>query len=217
MIRITMAATPRAAALAACLATALALPRAAGAQAVVSDSWRISAAVGAFVPRAAMIVAGDGSDTRLGAGPSFSLELHYLAADWAALYAGGAAAFTALALGTEISPTAIGGSDQAALIALTGGVVLTFPIATDIQPTFRIGGGLKGYTFDLPAADGQWRPTGDFGIGFRGLGTGPLEVSAEVRYLPSSFDQAGLPTRSIEPQLQRQTDLLFAVGISVRQ
>jgi hypothetical protein len=37
-----------------------------------------------------------------------------------------------------------------------------------------------------------------------------------VRYLPSTIDQSRLPTRGIAPQDQRQTDLIFAVGIGVR-
>jgi hypothetical protein len=86
----------------------------------------------------------------------------------------------------------------------------------NIEPTLRVGGGIKGYSFGLDATEGQWRPTGDFGVGLRGLGTGPIEVSVEGRYLPSSFDQAGLPTRGITPQVQRQTDLLLVVGVSVR-
>jgi hypothetical protein len=79
-----------------------------------------------------------------------------------------------------------------------------------------VGGGIKGYSFDLDAAESQWRPTGDVGVGLRGLGSGPIDVSAEVRYLPSSFDQARLPTRGITPQEQRQTDLLFVLGVSIR-
>jgi len=37
-----------------------------------------------------------------------------------------------------------------------------------------------------------------------------------VRYLPSSFDQGKLPIRGITPQAQRQTDLVFSVGVSIR-
>jgi hypothetical protein len=53
-------------------------------------------------------------------------------------------------------------------------------------------------------------------VGFRGVGAGPIEVSAEVRYLPSSFDQSRLPTRGIAPQDQRQNDLLFSIGFGIR-
>ncbi len=45
---------------------------------------------------------------------------------------------------------------------------------------------------------------------------GALDVAAEVRYLPSTFDQGKLPTRGIAPQDQRQTDLVFSVGIGIR-
>jgi hypothetical protein len=48
------------------------------------------------------------------------------------------------------------------------------------------------------------------------VGSGPIEVTAEVRYLPSSFDQGKLPTQGIAPQNQRQNDLVFVVGIGIR-
>jgi hypothetical protein len=37
-----------------------------------------------------------------------------------------------------------------------------------------------------------------------------------VRYLPSAFDQGKLPLRGLAPQDQRQTDLLFTVGVTVK-
>jgi len=60
------------------------------------------------------------------------------------------------------------------------------------------------------------RPTIDVGLGLRGVGTGPIEVTAEVRYMMSSFDQGKLPTRGIAPQNQRQNDLVFGVGFGIR-
>jgi hypothetical protein len=39
---------------------------------------------------------------------------------------------------------------------------------------------------------------------------------AEARYLPSTFDQAKLPTRGIAAQNQRQSDFFFSVGFGIR-
>jgi hypothetical protein len=41
-------------------------------------------------------------------------------------------------------------------------------------------------------------------------------VTAEVRYLPSTFDQGKLPIRSIVPQAQQQNDLIFGIGVTIR-
>jgi hypothetical protein len=101
-------------------------------------------------------------------------------------------------------------------MAGTAGVVLSTALGPYFRPTLRVGGGLKGYAFDLANTENQWRPTADIGVGFRGSGNGPIGISAEVRYLPSSFDQGKLPIRGITPQAQRQTDLVFSVGVSVR-
>jgi hypothetical protein len=177
----------------------------------------VGAAVGAFSARDAAIIARDGRDTRLGAGPSFSLEVRYAALDFASLYANGTAAFTTLNRGTDIRLAATGPSDQTTITTATAGAVLTLAgLHPDFVPTLRLGGGFKGYRFDLAGAESQWRPTGDIGVGFRSGDAAPIGVSAELRYLPSSFDQARLPTRGITPQEQRQTDLLLSVGVNVR-
>ena len=189
------------------------------AQTAGEDDWRLSAAVGGFVPRAAIIVGADGRDTRLGAGPSFSLELQYMANSWAAFYGNASAGFTTITLGTDVVPAAVGSAEQTTVFTGTAGVVLSpsaLLLSDRVQPTLRLGGGLKSYFVDVDGADNQFRPTADIGIGFRGIGTGPIEVSAEVRYLPSSFDQSALPTRGIAPQDQRQTDLLFTIGFAIR-
>lgn len=189
----------------------------ASAQLEAPGAWRLSAAVGAFTARDAAIATADGRDTRLGAGPSFALELQYAAAGFAGVFVSGTGAFTSLARGAEIQAAASGPSDQVTIMAATGGVVLsTGALHPAVLPTLRLGGGIKGYFFDLRGADTQWRPTGDIGLGFRSAGLGPVDVGAEVRYLPSTFDQAGLPTRGIVAQEQRQTDLVFSVGVGIR-
>lgn len=194
-----------------------------GAQAPAADgrrigeeSWRIAASAGSYVPRSAVIVGADGRNTQLSAAPSFSLDVQYLLSEYAAVYGNGTLAFSTISLGTAIRPATAGPSNQVMLMGGTAGVLLSAPLGKNFQPTLRLGGGYKGYSFDLTDAVNQWRPTGDIGIGFRGVGNGPIEVSAEVRYLPSSFDQGKLPIRGIIPQAQRQTDLMFSVGVSIR-
>jgi len=197
---------------------------AAGAQTPAAEaqrsSWRLGASTGGYAPRSSVIIGADGSNTRLSPGPSFSLDLQYLVSRWASVYADGTFAFSTITLGTTIRPTVIGPSNQVVLMGGTGGLLLTLPgsggLGRHLQPMLRLGGGLKGYFFNLTGAHNQWRPTGDIGLGFRGVGSGPIEVTAEVRYLPSSFDQSKLPTRGIVPQDQRQNDLLFGIGIGIR-
>jgi len=212
-----------AAGIGAVVATLLTLTSVAGAQAPAAETrrigeatWRITAAAGGYVPRSSLIVGADGRDTRLGAGPSFSLDVQYLISEYAAGYANGTLGFSTITLGSDIRPTTVGPSNQVMLMGGTAGVLLSAPLASRFHPTLRLGGGFKGYSFDLTDAENQWRPTADIGVGFRGLGAGPLEMSAEVRYLPSSFDQGKMPIRGITPQAQRQTDLIFSVGISIR-
>lgn len=181
------------------------------------DNWRLSASVGVFAPRSAVVMAAaGGTDTRLGATPAFSLDAQYLYSPLIAIYGNGLVGFSTLSRGSTLSANAGGPSDQVTLMGGTGGLVLTPSWFGDvIRPTLRLGGGYKGYSFDITNVDGQWRPTGDLGLGFR-AGTGPVEISAEARYLPSSFDQGKLPLRGVVPQAQRQTDLLFGIGVSIK-
>ncbi len=188
------------------------------AQQVGPERWTVGAAAGAWAPFSSLIKAADSFDTRLSSGPAFSLEVRYLAVDPVSVYASGILALGTIRLGSSIRPDVVGPSDQVVVAGGTAGIVLTAADWLDgnIQPTLRLGGGFKWYRFDLDGADSQLRPTADLGLGFRGLGAGPIEVSAEVRYLPSSFDQSRLPTRGIEPQDQRQSDLLFSIGFGIR-
>jgi hypothetical protein len=101
------------------------------------------------------------------------------------------------------------------LVGGTAGVVLSASKG-HFQPTLRLGGGFKWYTFDLTGAEDVFSPTVEIGLGFRAVGYGPLEVTGEIRYLPSSFDQAKLPIRGITPQDQRQNDLMFTIGVGIR-
>ncbi len=180
--------------------------------------WRIGASTGGYVPLSSLIIAADSHDTRLGAGPAFSLDLQYLASRSVSVYANGILAFGTITLGSSIRPSVNGPSNQVMLTGGTAGVLLTATgwLGEHFQPTLRLGGGFKWYRFDLTDAQNQVRLTGDIGLGFRGVGSGPIEVTAEVRFLPSSFDQGKLPTQGILPQNQRQNDLVFAIGIGIR-
>jgi hypothetical protein len=203
------------------LAGALMVASAASAQnpiGVAGGDWRIGASTGAYVPLSSLIAAADEHDTQLEAGPAFGLDVQYLAHDIVSVYLNGTLAFSTIRLGSSIRNTVLGPSSQVMVTPITLGVLLT---GTDwfgeyIEPTLRLGGGLKGYSFDLIGADNQFRPTADIGLGFRGIGLGRIEVSAEARYLLSSFDQEKLPTRGIVVQDQRQNDIFFSIGIAIR-
>ena len=180
--------------------------------------WRFGASTGGYVPLSSVIVAADSHDTRLGAAPAFSIDVQYLASNSISIYGTGIFTFPTISLGSTIQPSVVGPSNQVMVTGGTAGVVLTTTswLGGHFQPTLRIGGGVKWYAFDLTGAENQVRPTGDFGLGFRGVGSGPIEVTAEVRYLPSTFDQSKLPTRGITTQEQRQNDLAFTIGIGIR-
>lgn len=181
-------------------------------------TWRIGASTGGYVPFSSLIVAADTRDTQLEAGPSFSLDAQYLLRPSAAIYASGMLAFGAIRLGSAIQPAVVGPSSQVMLTSGTAGVFLSSAdlLGEHLQPTLRLGGGFKYYSFDLTGAESQLRPTADVGVGLRGIGIGRIDVTAEVRYLLSSFDQSKLPTRGITPQDQRQNDLVFSIGIGIR-
>ncbi len=183
-----------------------------------ASKWRIGAATGAYAPFSSLIETVDARDTHLAAGPSFSLDVQYHAHEYVSVYANGLVAFGTITLGSAIRPTVLGPSDRVTLMGGTAGVLLApgNGFNEHIQPTLRVGGGIKLYRFDLIETDNQARPTLDVGLGLRGIGLGAIDVTAEVRWLPSSFDQAKLPIRGISPQDQRQNDLVFAIGVGIR-
>lgn len=217
MIDLMAAATRRALGLA---AAGMMLATAASAQTQAGEpgSFRIGASAGAYAPFSSLIRTADAHDTRLAAGPAVALEAQYVVSSWAAVYGSGVVAFGTVRLGSSIQPTVLGPSDQVVLTGGTAGLMLTGEdwLGLDLEPTLRLGGGFKWYAFDLAGSENQVRPTADIGVGLRGVGIGPIEVTAEVRYLPSTFDQGRLPTRGIAAQDQRQNDLYFAIGFGVR-
>jgi opacity protein-like surface antigen len=181
-------------------------------------TWRIGASTGGYVPFSSLIIASDTRDTQLEAGPAFSLDAQYLMSRSLSIYANGMLAFGAIRLGSSIQPASVGPSSQVMLTTGTAGLFLSSPdlLGEHLQPTLRLGGGFKYYSLDLTGAESQLRPTADVGVGLRGIGIGRIDVTAEVRYLLSSFDQSKLPTRGITPQDQRQNDLVFSIGFGIR-
>jgi hypothetical protein len=180
-------------------------------------SWRIGGATGGFVPLSSLIRAPDLDDTELLAGPAFSVESQYTVAEDFSAYLNGALAFPTMRLGSSIQPAVTGPSRQVMLLAGTAGVVVAPGwIGDHFQPMVRLGGGFKWYSFDLAGTDNVLSPTADIGIGLRGVGMGAIDVTMEVRYMPSAFDQAKLPTRGISVQDQQQNDLFFSIGVGIR-
>ena len=182
-----------------------------------SHPVRISALSGGLAHLSAIVVDPAGtSDTRLSAGPAFGLEIQYPAFSFGALYAGVAGSFSTLEHGANLGVVAGPGSSGATLILATAGLVFE---ASDwfanVHPTLRLGGGLKSYMFSTNGASSFAALTGDVGAGFRG-GTGPVEILAELRFLPSSFDQGKLPLRGLAPQDQAQNDLLLTIGVTIK-
>lgn len=191
--------------------------QAASSPVVGEETWRLGASVGVFAPRSPVVIApAGGVDTRLNPSSAFSIDLQYLWSPLFATYVNGLATFTSLSRGSTMRPTT-GPSDQVSIMGGTVGAILSPKwLGETIRPTLRAGVGYKGYMFDLTDVESQWRTTGDFGVGFRAANSGKLEISAEMRYLPSSFDQGKLPLRSVTPQAQRQSDFVFGIGVSVR-
>ena len=183
----------------------------------LSRPLRVTAISGGLTHGSALVVDPIGnSDTRLSPGPTFGLEIQYDMFSFGSLFAGLGGSFSTLEHGANLGVAAGPGSSGATIILGTAGVVLE---ATDwfssLTPTLRLGAGLKAYSFTTNGASSSTSFTGDFGVGFRG-GAGAIEISGEMRYLPSAFDQGKLPLRGLAPQDQRQSDMLFTVGVTVK-
>ncbi len=178
---------------------------------------RLSALSGGLAHLSAVVVDPAGtSDTRFTAGPTFGLEIQYPMFSFGSLYAGVAGSFSTLEHGANLGAIAGPGSSGATVILATAGLVVE---ASDwfanVRPTLRLGGGLKSYMLTTTGASSSASITGDVGAGFRG-GSGPVEILAELRFLPSSFDQGKLPLRGLTPQDQAQNDLLFTIGVTIK-
>jgi len=178
---------------------------------------RVTAISGGMSHGSALVVDPQGvSDTRLSPGATFGLEIQHATFSFASLYGGVAGSFSTLEHGANLGVVAGPGSSGATVILGTAGLMFEAVDWFDnLHPTLRVGGGLKAYSFTTNGASSTASFTGDVGVGFRG-GSGAIEIAGEVRYLPSAFDQAKLPLRGLNPQEQRQTDLLFTVGVTIK-
>ena len=182
-----------------------------------TGKWRLTAISGGLAHPSALVEdAVGGSDTRLSPGATFGIDVQYTAFSLGAIYGGVAGSFSSLEHGANLGVAAGPGSSGATLILGTAGVLLE---ASDwfanIRPTLRLGAGVKYYNFTTEGASSYASPTADIGAGFRG-GAGAIEVAGEMRVMPSAFDQGKLPLRGLSPQDQRQLDVLFTVGVTVR-
>ena len=184
---------------------------------IESGAMRLTATSGGLAHSSALVVDPAGSsDTRLGPGPSFGLELQFPGFLIGSLYVGGAASFSTLQHGANLGVIAGPGSSSAAMLLGTAGLVFEANSWFDnLRPTLRVGAGFKSYMFETNGASSVMSLTGDFGLGFR-AGTGPIEIASEIRFLPSAFDQAKLPLRGLTAQDQQQNDLMLTVGVTVR-
>lgn len=182
-----------------------------------SRSLRLTAFTGTLSPRSAIVVdPAEISDTRLAPASAFGIEVQYRLFSPGSLYAGIAGAFSSLEHGANLSVGAGPGSSGATILLGTAGVMLEAGSwFANVQPTLRLGGGLKAYTFSTSGASSAMSLSGDVGVGFR-ASSGAIGITTEVRYLPSAFDQGKLPLRSLAPQDQQQNDLLFTIGVTVR-
>ena len=179
-------------------------------------SLRVTAISGGLAHLSALVVDPAGtSDTRLSAGPTFGLEIQHPTFSFGSIYAGVAGSFSTLEHGANLGVVAGPGSSGATIILGTAGLVLEADWFDNLRPTLRLGGGLKLYNFTTTGASSTTSVTGDIGAGFRG-GTGPIELLAELRFMPSSFDQAKLPLRGMVAQDQQQNDLLFTIGVTIK-
>ena len=188
-----------------------------GGDAISSRSTRVTAFTGGLAHSSALVVDPAGrSDTRLGPGATFGLEIQFPTFSFASLYAGAAGSFSTLEHGSNLGAAAGPGSSGATIILGTVGLAFEASDWFDnLRPTLRLGGGFKAYQFTTSGASSSSSLTGDFGVGFRG-GAGVIEVSGELRFLPSAFDQGKLPLRGLVAQDQQQSDLMFTVGVTVR-
>jgi hypothetical protein len=186
------------------------------AQGTIGGSTRVSAVSGVLVHGSAVVVDPQGiSDTRLSAGPTFGIEVLQSVFSFASIYAGVAGSFSTLEHGSNLSASVGPGSTGATVILGTAGLMLEGDWFGTLRPTLRLGGGAKAYTFTMNGASSLLSFTGDVGAGFRG-GSGMLEIAGEVRFLPSTFDQAKIPLRGFVAQDQNQSDVLFTIGVTIR-
>ena len=184
------------------------------------SALRISTSAGSLVPMLPLVSVNDGQnpDVELQSAPAVGLELGFAARSWATVYGGLTYASPRLVLSGAMETRPVDGpSVRTNLLIPTAGVQLSRQLgATSVRPSLRLGLGVKSYTFDLYDQDDRvTRLTGDLGLGIS-AGEGPVVMSAEARWLPSTFSARSLPIRATGGTGQDQNDWMFQLGFRFR-
>jgi hypothetical protein len=184
------------------------------------SALRINTSVGSFTPMLPVISVNDtrNADVELESATATTLELGYVARSWATVYGGLTYTQPRLVLSGALETHQVNGaSSRTNLLIPTLGVMLSRPIGqTSIRPNLRLGIGVKSYKFDLAEQDDRvGNLTGDLGLGFS-AGDGPVSMTAEARWLPSTFNARSLPIRATGNTDQDQNDWLFQLGFRFR-
>ncbi|MBW3656748.1 MAG: hypothetical protein KY444_11650 [Gemmatimonadetes bacterium] len=184
------------------------------------SALRITPGVGSFAPMLPVISIDDGQnpDVELESAPAATLEFGYAPRSWATLYGGLTYTAPRLVLsGAMESSPANGASTRTNLLIPTAGVMLSRQLGrTTLRPALRLGLGVKSYKFDMVEQDDRVTNfTGDLGLGLS-AGEGPVTMSAEARWLPSTFNARSLPIRSMGGSDQDQNDWVFQLGFRFR-
>lgn len=198
----------------------LALLMAAAGTASAQSALRVNASLGSFAPMLPVVSVADGQnpDVELESATATTLELGFAARPWATLYGGLTYAQPRLALSGAMESSAVNGaSTRTTLLIPTAGVMLSRQLGrTTLRPSLRLGLGAKSYRFDLAEQDDRVTDlTGDLGLGLS-AGDGPVAMTAEARWLPSTFHARSLPIRATGGAEQDQNDWIFQLGFRFR-
>ena len=113
----------------------------------------------------------------------------------------------------DLEPPARSSSPVNLFTPTVGFLIQTTLGSLAIQPTLRLGVGVKFYEFNIiEVTDGVQDLTGDFGIGLVSAVSGTASFTAEARWMPSSFDPAYLPLSTATSPTPRQNDWVFMLG-----
>lgn len=181
--------------------------------------------VGLFAPLMPLVSVDDGEnpDVELQPGGSAGIELGVPIEAWVEAYGGLSAVFTRIDNASsilELRDVDAFTSSRVNLYLPTAGVLLRPMPGSDVQPVIRLGAGAKLYAIDLFDVDDIVTDfTGDVGLGITAEAGPSLSITAEGRWLPSSFDPAFLPIRLPESGLQSnqfQNDWVFQATFAFR-
>ncbi|HEX8210354.1 MAG TPA: hypothetical protein VF584_09200 [Longimicrobium sp.] len=184
------------------------------------SALRINTSLGSFTPMLPVIAVDDtrNPDVELESATATTLELGYAARSWATLYGGLTYAQPRLVLSGALESNQVNGaSSRTNILIPTAGVMLSRQLGrTSIRPSARLGIGVKSYKFDLAEQDDRvGNLTGDLGLGLS-AGEGPVTMTAEARWLPSTFNARSLPIRATGNTDQQQNDWIFQLGFRFR-